>query len=98
MIYTFNTKDNIIYQLMKSYFNLSDLQVYHTIHEEFDRCNKILHQKGLEYKNLKGALIPNQEKDKFEICFVIDTTKITNYFYSYEVFKTVLPFLDAKST
>lgn len=98
MIYTFNTKDNIIYQLMKSYFKLSDLEVYHTIHEEFERFKQVLRQKGIDYKSLKGALIPNQEKDKHEICLVIDTSQIENSFYGYEIFKTLLPCLDQQST
>lgn len=62
MIYIFNAKDCLMYPVMKECFGLTDDDIYKTIEEEFRVLNKRLSEKGIDYKKLKGALIPNQEK------------------------------------
>lgn len=83
---------------MKSYFNLSDLEVYNNISECFKMLKYRLEKKNLSYEKMKGALIPNQDKDKFEMCFVFDTSKISTDFYGYYIFEKLIPLLDKKST
>lgn len=98
MIYIFNTKDNIMYPLMKALFGLSDQNVYETILEEFFLMKERLERKGVAYEKLKGALIPNQEKKKFETCIVIDTAQIGSDSYGYFIFDKLIPLLDKDST
>jgi hypothetical protein len=98
MIYTFNTKDFLLYPVMKSCFALNENDVYKTIQDGFVMLQKQLALKGISYDSLKGALIPNQDKDKYEACFVIDSTQIASSDYGYHVFEKLIPLLDKEST
>ena len=97
-IFTFNTSDIVVYPVMKSYFKLSDQEVYNSIWSDFEILKKRLSDKEVCYANLKGALIPNQDKDKYEMCFIIDSEQIEKADYGGYVFKKLLPRLDKKST
>ena len=98
MIYTFNAKDNVMYPVIKSIFQLSDKAVYKTIQDEFSVLQKRLLCKKVSYEKLKGALVPNQDADMFEICLVIDSIQIADYNYGGTVFNALLPLLDKNST
>lgn len=97
-IFTFNNLDNIIFTLYKDYFKLSDETVNRIIWEEYDLMRKRLLMKGIDYNDLKGALIPNQEKGKSEICLVIDNTLVPESCYGRYVFYKMMPFIDKEST
>lgn len=98
MIYTFDAKGFLLYPIMKSVFELSDDNVYATIQDGFATLQKQLTMKNLSYDGLKGALIPNQDKDKFETCFVFDSVQIDSDDYGYHVFEKLIPLLDKEST
>ena len=98
MIYTFDAKGFLLYPVMKSCFGLSDENVYQAIQDGFEILQRQLALKGISYDELKGALIPNQDKDKFETCFVIDASKINSSDYGCHVFQKLIPLLDKEST
>lgn len=98
MIYTFDAKGFLLYPVMKSYFGLNDNEVYKSIQEGFELLLKQLNIKRVSYERLKGALIPNQDKDRFETCFVIDSTQIECNDYGNYVFEKLIPLLDKEST
>lgn len=98
MIYTFNAKDNVMFPVIKDYFDLSDEAVYKTIQKEFSVLQKRLSCKKVQYDSLKGALIPNQKADMYETCLVIDWTQINDSSYGKVVFDALLPLLDENST
>lgn len=98
MIYIFNAKDNVLYPVIKNCFNLTDEGVFKSINDEFDLLKKRLEVKGIVYEQLKGALIPNQDKDKYETCLIIDSSQIEDCDYGTVVFEAMLPLLDCKST
>ena len=98
MIFTFDAKGYLLYPVMKSYFKLSDENVYEAIQSGFNILQKQLTLKNISYDALKGALIPNQDKDKFETCFVIDSSQINSSDYGYYVFEKLIPLLDKDST
>lgn len=98
MIYSFNSKDNVIFPVIKSAFELSDTAIYKSIAAEFDVLLHRLQIKKVSYESLKSALTPTQEKGKFEMCFVVDTTQISESSYGYTVFEKLLPLLKNKST
>lgn len=98
MIYTFNAKGCILYPVMKSYFELSDDDVYKTIQDGFKLLLDQLAIKKISYDSLKRALVPNQDKDRFETCFVIDSAQIDRCDYGYYVFEKLIPLLDKEST
>lgn len=49
MIYTFNTKDFLLYPVMKSCFALNENDVYKTIQDGFVMLQKQLALKGISY-------------------------------------------------
>lgn len=98
MIYTFNAQDFLLYPVMKSSLELSDLDVYKTILQEFSKLEHRLQQKNISYSSLKRALVPNQDVDKFETCFVFDSSQMDVCMYGYAIFDILLPLLDKDST
>lgn len=98
MIYSFDAKGFLLYPVMKSAFGLSNEDVYKAIQDGFEVLQKQLALKKIPYDLLKGALIPNQDKDKFETCFVFDSAQIDSADYGYYVFEKLLPLLDKEST
>ena len=97
MIYTFNNVGNVLYSVAKESFKMSDKQVYDMIQQEFVRMKKRLKQKGIEYENLKKALVPNAEKSRHEICLIFDKTLIKSTCYGKMIFEKLIPLLDKKS-
>lgn len=98
MIFTINTKGYVLYPVAKSYFEMTDDEVYGMINDEFSIMVNRLSKKGVKYDNLKRALIPNQDKDNNEVCLVFDTTLIDTSSYGFEVFSRLIPVLDKEST
>ena len=98
MIYTINTATNVMFPVIKSAFMLSDEEVYRMINNEHSKLLGKLKKKGVKYSELKRALVPNQEKEKNELCLVFDTMLIQDDFYGNEVFDKLLPLMDKEST
>ncbi len=94
MIYTFDAKGCLFYPIMKSFFGLDDNDVYKSIQEGYKLLQKQLSIKTVSYDSLKGALIPNQDIERFETCFVIDSTQIECADYGNYVFQKMIPLLD----
>ena len=57
----------------------------------------VLLAKGINYHELKTALVPSVEKDKHELAFLFDSQKINSCMYGYEAMRQVIPLLDARS-
>lgn len=98
MIYTINTSNYLLYPVIKSYWSLTDMDVYKMINNEHSKLLQRLSIKHIEYNNLKRALIPNQEKDKKEGCFIFDSLQINFDIYGSEIFNKLIPVLDREST
>ncbi len=98
MIYTLNACDYLIYLITKAAFNLSENDVYSMIKQDFSLLNKRLEMKKIKYESLKKALIPNQEKNKNEVCLVFDSSFIDEYNYGYAIFKELIPLFNKDST
>lgn len=98
MIYTINTATNVMFPVIKSVFKLSDEEVYRMINNEHSKLLDKLQKKGINYSELKRALIPNQKKENNEVCLVFDTMQIKEDFYGNEVFDKLLPLMYKDST
>ncbi len=98
MIYTINTTNYLLYDVTKSFFNLSDIDVYEMINNEYLKLLQRLSIKHIEYDDLKRALIPNQDKNKKEICFIFDSLQLNSNIYGNEIFNKLIPLLDTQST
>lgn len=98
VIYAINANDCVFLPVIKSSFNLSDNDVFKMINESFSSLKGQLLKKGISYDDLKRALIPNQRKDRNEVCFIFDSTLINSDFYGSEIFNEILPLMDKVST
>ena len=61
-------------EVMKQYFNISDLQMSKEINNMHDILVELLEKKGISYSVLKSVLIP--QKKHHEIILVFDTLQI----------------------
>lgn len=96
-IYTFDNRDFVSYSVMKDCFNMSDEDVFYTISEELELLKRRLEMKRISYTDLKGALIPNQDKDMYETCFVFDRIQVPNGGCGRYIFEHIIPLMDGKS-
>lgn len=94
LIYTFDNRDFVAYSVMKDCFNMSDEDVFDTIADELELLKRRLEMKKIRYTDLKGALIPNQEKNMYEICFVFDRLQMPSGGYGRYVFEHIIPLMD----
>lgn len=97
-IYRFNTSNSVDYVVMKGHDEQNDYDVYNTIEFDFELFMNRLNMKKLSYDKLKMALIPNQDKDRKELCFIFDTNKIDDAYYGEYIFSKLLSLLDKEST
>ena len=59
-IYTIDSRDNTMLEVMKQYFNISDLQMSKEINNMHDILVELLEKKGISYSVLKSVLIPKR--------------------------------------
>jgi len=95
-IFTIDAIDNIMLEVISSYFDLSHSQIFKEINEALNKTIDILKMKGIDYADLKNCLIPRL--DRKEIILVFDTQQIDSGWYGYEVFKKVIPLFNKDST
>ena len=96
MLYTINARNNIKWNVMKNYYNLSKSEIMENINSEFKETIGILDEKKINYQSLKAILIPNHKGNKKEVVFCFDSNKIDSLWYGGVVFKQIIPLLDKK--
>ena len=94
-IFTLDARDNIILEVVKSLFNLDKSQIYTEINSALEYLISILKNKGINYQELKSALVPSEKK---EIALVFDTSQIESYWYGLSVMSAILPLFHKKSS
>ncbi|HWG39579.1 MAG TPA: hypothetical protein VN658_03445 [Candidatus Acidoferrales bacterium] len=95
-IFTLDARGNIMLEVTKSYFNLTETQVFREVNAAFSAMLGILKAKKIDYASLKNALVPCPDRN--EAGFIFDTTQIKSGWYGLEVFKRILPALDPDAT
>lgn len=91
-IFTLDARGNIMFETMQGYFGITESQMRHLLSQTFSETVVMLKSKGIEYSQLKGALVP--AIDRQEAAFVFDTSRIESNWYGLDVFKHLLPCLD----
>ena len=69
--------------------------MFHMIQGMRNSVEDALSKKGINYDELKTALVPSQSRR--EIALVFDTTSIDSTWYGYEVMKRIIPLFDKRS-
>ena len=94
-IHTLNARGNGMLEVVRDYFKLSPDRMLVEIQGMRAQVAQVLKTKGIDYNDLRAALVPDREK--FEIALVFDTMKIENGWYGYEVFQRIIPLLDPRT-
>lgn len=78
-IHTFDSRDYIFWEIYRDYFRKSEVDIHKEIQKTFNLTVSKLREKNIEYAELKNILTP--QKNKKEIGFIFDSTKIDNTSY-----------------
>lgn len=98
MIFTINSRDNVLLSVGKNLLNLSDNEVHNQIQQEYLLMVERLRAKHIDYASLKKALVPSQSKKHHELCLAIDSLAISDPCYGHVVLREILKALDKSST
>lgn len=82
-------------EVVRDTFDLNSEHMYHEIQRMHNQVCNILKSKGVNYSEVKNALVPNI--DRKEIALFFDTQKIENTSYGKEVLNRLLPLLNKNS-
>lgn len=96
VIYIIDAREHVFLEAMSAHYKWSTSDIYRQINLSAAGTIETLRKKGINYADLKNALIPHSNRK--EIAFVFDSTLIDSSSYGYEVAKILTPLLDKKST
>lgn len=94
-LHTLNARDNVMLEGIRDYFNLGSQQMFRVIQGMRYNVEEALNKKGINYDDLRSALVPAQ--DRFEVALVFDTTAIDSNSYGFDVMKRVIPLFHTQS-
>lgn len=95
-IFTLNARGNVFLEVTSDAFEISQSRMMTEIQSMFQNTVRDLKKSGVDYANLKTALVPSLEHN--EIGLVFDSTAIESSSYGREAMQAILPFLDPRST
>lgn len=82
-------------EVVRDYFKVKPDRMLLEIQAMRAQVASVLKLKGVNYDDLRAALVPDREK--LEIALIFDSTKIESNWYGYEVFKHIIPLLDHRT-
>lgn len=89
-IFSFDTRNCILWSSVKDYFNLDDKSCYEIINTEFENTKSLLKENKINYYDLRHILTPSN--DRQEVCFVFDSMKTKNEScYGIEILSYICP-------
>lgn len=94
-IHTLNARGNVMLEVIRDHFNVKPDRMLFEIQAMRQQVVSALKLKGVDYDDLRAALVPDREK--LEIALIFDTMKIERSWYGYEVFKHIIPLLDPRT-
>jgi len=95
-IYTLDARDNITLDVISSAFGIDKKEMHAVINEDFNHCLTMLKDLGVNYSNLKNALIPAGNKK--EIVFVFENTKTGSASYGDQIMEKIISQFDKKGS
>lgn len=89
-IYTFDARNIIIWEVIKTQFAKNHVEMHKEIIEAFQKTKEQLKKFGVTYDRFKNTLVPN--KDKHDVCFIFDSHRTINpVSYGAEIFSHIAP-------
>ena len=96
VIYTIDSRDNMMFEVMKQYFDLSDQFMFDIINGLHDTLIDQLEAKGISYQALESVLVPRKKQQ--EIVLVFDTLQMNESWYGAACFNAIIKLLDKKGS
>lgn len=96
IIHTLEARSNFQLEWLKSRFQLNGEQMHRAIQGSYLALRAGLDAKGIDYKELKNALVPLTKK--IETAFFFDWTRFSTNFWGHEVMDMLLPRLERTGT
>ncbi len=94
-LHTLNARDHVMLKVIRDYFNLGSKEMFREIQGMRSLVENALSKKGINYDELKTALIPDRKRR--EIALVFDRTVIDSGWYGFEVMRRVIPLFNKDS-
>lgn len=95
-IFTLDARNNVFLEVITEHFEISQQLMRPQIQAMFRRTVEALAQSGVNYQQLKTALVPSIENN--EAAFLFDTRVIQASSYGQVIMSSLLPLLEPKST
>jgi len=93
-IFTLDARDNCWLEVASK--DVDKTTIYKFINKTFDEMVILLSQKGVNYNELKNALIPHHNRR--EVAFAFNRMDIDSSWYGNDVFTQLIPLLDKRSS
>lgn len=94
-IHTLDARGNVMLEVLRAEFNIDSGRMQSEIQSACKQLTEVLAKKGVNYGDLRSALVPSQVKR--EVALVFDTRRIENGWYGREVFERLIPLLDRQA-
>jgi hypothetical protein len=95
-IFTINSRSYVMLEVMRDHFGIIAQRMRREIQALQRELIAILNSKGINYDELRAALVPRM--DRQEAAFIFDSTAFESGHYGRETFNHVLPLLESRST
>ena len=94
-IHTIDARGHIMLETMREYFEMTPDAMFREIQAIVSTTVSILEEKGINYQDLRTALVPRT--NRCEAGFIFNSQDIDSDWYGLEVMKQLLPLLNIKS-
>ena len=94
-LHTLNARDHVMLTVIRDYFNLGSKEIFREIQGMRSLIDETLNKKGINYDELKTALVPARKRR--EIALVFDRTAIDSSWYGFEVMMRIIPLFNKDS-
>lgn len=96
VVLTLEARSNVMLEVISEYFKLSDAHIFNEIQMNVKKLSDLLLTKGIDYRDLKRALVPST--DKLEKVYIFDCCAIEASFYGLDIMNLLMSVLPKNST
>ena len=94
-VYTLDARNNVLLEATRDYFDIGSSKMQHEIQVMLAQTQAMLRTKGITYRRLKSALVPNTNRR--DIALVFDTSRIQEPWYGFPIYRALIPLFDIRS-
>lgn len=95
-IFTLEARSHILLEVMAEHFKMTDAQVFRDIQNSRRELVQVLASKGIQYKDLRGALTPSTNRN--ERAYLFNWSKVDAANYGRVIIEHALPAFDPRSS